>query len=289
MKNETNNNGLLSPTNWRTGTSSSLFRGLTEKDLEACREAGIECVEVCIFGNCFELEKKELEQFCRKLDLQGEKLGVEFWSVHLPFSRVLDISATDEAQRRTVIQINKERLEAAACFKPKKAVIHPSFEPIEENREEHLKICRESLKELSDYSHQLGIQLVVECLPRTCLGNTSEEIEKIIEGLDHIGICCDTNHLLKETTEAFIRKLGPRIVTLHVSDYDRVDERHWKPGLGVNNWNAIIGALAAHQYSGPWMFELRQPSPEKPITPADLKECWNSLLASYASSNSAYI
>lgn len=47
----------------------------------------------------------------------------------------------------------------------------------------------------------------------------------------------DTNHLLKDLTEEFIKNLGLKVVTLHVSDYDRIDERHWIPGKGVNDWN----------------------------------------------------
>jgi sugar phosphate isomerase/epimerase len=43
-------------------------------------------------------------------------------------------------------------------------------------------------------------------------------------------VCFDTNHLLKESSEDFARAVGPHIVTLHVSDYDGKDERHWMAG-----------------------------------------------------------
>ena len=54
-----------------------------------------------------------------------------------------------------------------------------------------------------------------------------------------------------------IVKLGRRILTVHISDYDFIDERHWLPGEGKNDWNAILAALQAVGYAGPFMYEVR--------------------------------
>ena len=59
-------------------------------------------------------------------------------------------------------------------------------------------------------------------LPRTCLGNCSNEIAELISVDSSLGICFDTNHLLIENPINFINKLGNRIVTLHISDYTTV-------------------------------------------------------------------
>ncbi|MCE7070813.1 sugar phosphate isomerase/epimerase, partial [Dyadobacter sp. CY327] len=75
--------------------------------------------------------------------------------------------------------------------------------------------------------------LNIECLPRTCLGNTSKEILQILDGIDNIGICFDSNQLLKESPKDFVKAVNKRIRMLHISDCDNVNERHWLPGKGI--------------------------------------------------------
>jgi sugar phosphate isomerase/epimerase len=50
--------------------------------------------------------------------------------------------------------------------------------------------------------------------------------------------------------------VGEKIVTLHVSDYDGIDERHWLPGEGCIDWQALRAALCEVGYDGVWMYEL---------------------------------
>jgi sugar phosphate isomerase/epimerase len=46
---------------------------------------------------------------------------------------------------------------------------------------------------------------------------------------------------------------------VHMSDYDFVDEKHWLPGWGDNNWNNIILSLIEAGYDGPFMYEVIKP------------------------------
>ncbi|MEC0204624.1 hypothetical protein P4H39_18635 [Paenibacillus lautus] len=64
---------------------------------------------------------------------------------------------------------------------------------------------------------------------RLCLGNTGWEIGNLLAADPRLGICCDVNHLLKEAPEDFIREQDKRIFTVHMSDCDGKDERHWMP------------------------------------------------------------
>mgnify|MGYP001366032461 CR=1 FL=1 len=271
---------------WKVGTSSSLFRRFGEKELIACKEAGVEYIELCLFARTFDLSKDALTSACQSLAQKAGSIGVKFWSIHLPFGNEWDISAPDEDFRKAIIQKLVELMESSACLKAQKAVIHGSFEPIHpDERSARLKACRESLSELSIAANRLGMQLAVECLPRTCLGNTTAEMLHIIEGIDLLGVCCDMNHLLTDKAEDFIKALGSRLVSLHVSDYDRVDERHWMPGRGLNDWNAIIEALEQIGYDGPFLFEVGRHDLSNPIRPADLKRCWDKLLEDYLSNS----
>jgi sugar phosphate isomerase/epimerase len=46
------------------------------------------------------------------------------------------------------------------------------------------------------------------------------------------------------------------IYSLHISDYDFVDERHRLPGDGVNDWSGIFRELERAGYEGPLMYEV---------------------------------
>lgn len=75
--------------------------------------------------------------------------------------------------------------------------------------------------------------------------------------------CYDINHIMREPGVDFIRAVGSRIATLHVSDCDDINERHWLPGEGILDWQAILKALKEVGYDGVWMYEV---SPEIPKT-----------------------
>ena len=63
----------------------------------------------------------------------------------------------------------------------------------------------------------------------------------------HVGICLDVNHVMERWKELpeIIARLAPRLRTLHISDYDGVDEMHWFPGQGIIDWPALMNAIRA--------------------------------------------
>ena len=192
---------------------------------------------------------------------------VEIFSFHLPFLpfEKLDPSAPDEALRISTVAIQKRMLDHAATAGAKVAVIHPSGEPYEEE-ERPLRVAqsKRSLAELCGYAETLGIRLAVENLPRTCLGRDSADMLELTSADERLVICFDTNHLLSEDPIDFIRKCGHKIVTLHVSDYDRLNERHWLPGEGNTDWPALVAALREVGYSGVWNYEVTtDPNPNQ--------------------------
>ena len=93
---------------------------------------------------------------------------------------------------------------------------------------------------------------------------TREEALEIIKRADikNLKICLDTNHFLKEKTEDAIMALGEEIKTLHVSDGDYINERHWLPGKGKIDWNAVIGALQKVGYEGVFNYEVDKQTAE---------------------------
>lgn len=253
---------------WDVGTSTSLIT--PDRDgIAACRQAGFDCMEVVLRGT----EPDPVAAAAPAVRWAAE-VGLRLHSVHLPYGWQWDVSQPDDAAREHAIVRHMQLLDEAAAWRPTAAVLHPSYEPIpDDDRKQRLAHCRDSLARLSRHAHGLGIQLCVECLPRTCLGNTGEEILYLVHGAPGLGVCCDVNHLFHETPQQFIRQVGEHIATVHISDNDGVDERHWLPGRGVIDWQAVIIALAETGYNGPFMFEARGKG-DVLVTPDDVMAWW---------------
>jgi len=225
--------------------NEEMFKGMSE--------AGISAVEISLpFELCSAIHYKELASLSKRFD-------ITLWSFHLPFQpfEQLDISSIQKEVREYTIGYWTELIKKGANIGIDKFIVHPSAEPIEEKRRsENLKYSMESLDRLAEIAYAEGAAIAVEDLPRTCLGNSADEIGKLISVNDKLRVCFDTNHLLLDDHISFIKKLGSKIITLHVSDYDFINERHWLPGKGKIDWKALVEALIKAEYKGVWMYEV---------------------------------
>ena len=197
--------------------------------------------------------------------------GLVMHSLHLPFSRELDISLADSHLRGATMAYQMELMKKGAAAGIPLFVIHPSSEPIaDEDRPARMAQSQESLSVLTDLAVSLGGTLAVEDLPRTCLGNCSAEMKELLSAHEALRSCFDTNHLLGEDAVAYVRTVGDRIVTTHVSDYDFLNERHWLPGEGKQDFLGILAALREVGYTGPWLYELGVAAPKTIVRPREL-------------------
>ena len=210
--------------------------------------AGIQAMELALSQN--ELEALD---FC-ELKAISDKYSVEIASVHLPCGKC-DVSKA-EAYDYT-LTVFEDIIKRASSVGIRRFVVHPSTEPIaDEERMQRLFSAKNCLSELADIADGYNSVIAVEVLPRTCLGKNSQEILELISLNDKLMVCFDTNHLLKEDSTDFIRNVGKRIVTTHISDYNFIDEQHWMPGVGKINWDKLIDTLLEVGYNGPWMYEV---------------------------------
>lgn len=231
----------------------------------ACREAGITHVEI-----------SDAVEIAPTLDFaaitaQAAQQGVTVASLHLPFSREKDISLTDSALREETVAYHAALMKKAAAAGIKTFVVHPSSEPITpEERPARMARSKESLALLTELALSLGVTLAVEDLPRSCLGNCAEEMLELLTAHPALRSCLDTNHLLGEDTAAYVRRVRDRIVTTHVSDFDFINERHWLPGEGKQDFLAILEALEQVGYNGPWLYEVGLGTPRSILRPRAL-------------------
>lgn len=237
-----------------------------DRDLFAsCREAGISALEIsCDYDRYQYLDYKEIRTL-------SEEYSVNLWSYHLPFVSYDQIDISKKELAEGTVSYWSELIKKASDIGIDKFVVHPSGGLVmDEEREERLKCSEDSLAKLADIAKTQGAVIAVEGLPRTCLGNTSDEINRLISVHEDLGVCFDSNHMLKETPENFVRKVGNRIITTHISDYDFVDEKHWLPGEGLINWTEVLKALKEIGYQGMWLYEISFKCPDTITRDRDL-------------------
>ena len=266
----------------KLGSSSCFFRSLEVEDLKAVKAAGINCIELSYRYEEY-LEVLDFPNRAEEYAKNAALAGLGIWSIHLPFSRQWDISSTDAEIRNQIIETNKRLIQAAGRIGIQTAVLHPSSEPIaQEEREKRLQLSREAILELQKTAAQAGVVLAVENLPRTCLCNQADEMIRLLDGTGAT-VVFDTNHSLQQDNVTFLKalaKAGLTVQSLHISDYDGVDERHRLPGIGINPWNSILDTLEEIGYRGPLMYEVSQkPKIGDPVTLEMLADNMKALVA----------
>ncbi len=240
--------------------------------LDSFARAGVACAEISLPG-------REYADFpYAAFAVHARDCGVEIRSFHLPFytDETVDPASLDPEIRRRTAELHAHYVRVAASMGAKIAVVHACLEPVADaDRAARLDASRESMAALAEVGAALGVTVCVENLPRSCLGNTAAELLSIVSCDPRLRVCFDVNHLLLESHADFLRAAGPLVATLHISDYDFVNERHWFPGEGKINWIALADGLDAIGYTDAFTYELGfRGSPKtvarsRDLTPAD--------------------
>lgn len=239
----------------QTGMSIELC-DITEQTFAECRESGLYGIDP---GLSKRFTTDTFAELLAAVQKQAEKYGVKIECIHLPYGSGWDISEAFEPQRTAAVKghIEVMRICREVCS-PKYFVLHPSTEPIaDRNRAEHFAHASESLAELSAFTDNL----LVENLPRSCLANTADELLRLVAPFKNVNVCCDLNHFLQETPQSALLKLREKVLHLHVSDNDGVNEKHFLPGDGVIDWTEVIETLCRIGYTGVFNYEVRKYPP----------------------------
>ncbi|MBQ8432747.1 MAG: sugar phosphate isomerase/epimerase [Clostridia bacterium] len=239
---------------------------ICEELFQQLREGGIERIEVSLrLDPSLALDFEEL----KRLSLA---YGVELWSFHLPFSPFAQIDPSRPDLTEDTLALHKLLIQRGTAVGITRYVVHASGEPIaDDERSARMDCAKRNLAALAAFAAERGAVVAVEDLPRTCLGRNSEEILELLDAHPALRVCLDTNHLLSESLTDFIGRVGDKIITTHVSDYDFVDERHWLPGEGLVDWPAVVEALKKANYQGAWIYELGLKCPKTLSRERDLE------------------
>lgn len=225
---------------------------LNEELFKQYRAAKIEKMELSINEGYQEIIDYKL------LKCYADKYGVELWSHHLPFT-AYDISSLDEEKRRLSVDTDVRLIKKVSADAGVKVfVVHCGGNPVSvdpDERKIRMDNAKKSLAVLNAAAKGSGAVIAVEDLPRST-GINSDEIKELLSVDESIRVCFDTNHLRSELPQDFIRKIGSKIITTHISDYEMFEEKHWLPGEGLVDWQEVIAAFKEVGYSGPWLYEV---------------------------------
>ncbi len=264
--------------NWPLGYSSPVHHHDDLSELRAriprFHEARVTCVETAItWGWDAETYTLYAEELKRLIGMWQDG-GIRVWSVHVPGGRTIDISHPDHAQAG--IDLVGGYMQVCAQMGVDKVVLHPSYEPIAgHDRAARIRTAQQSIRAL----YHPKVRMAIETLPRTCLCNTLAETVALLSPLKGIAhACVDVNHCHRDAPERVIAAVADQLITIHVSDDDGLDEKHWYPGQGVLNWNAILKALEDAEYEGCFLYELSG----KDEDPMLIRRNFDALLAAYA-------
>lgn len=271
----------------KLGLSTSFFgrRIPLPEEWEGLRKAGFDYAEVALLetGRSMEEWKEAVASY-----VNGAKsAGLELWTLHLPYGWETDVtmegikgavddSAGEDGKSASWVRILKPLIDQGCELGFRVFVLHASFEPIPDGeREQRLQNGNKNIRKLAEYVNHLGCELAIECLPRTCIGNSGEECMRLVENTT-AKICMDINHLFHEKPKEFIEKLGEKIITTHISDNDGVDERHLIPGRGIIDFPEAIRALDKVNPDIPFTFEIRN---APGITPGVIMQEFRNIIA----------
>lgn len=223
---------------------------LTEANFKTMQEGGMTAVELCCVKEPDKLDFKNVYALAKKY-------GIDVWTCHLPFQRNWSVVQMTEEDRKWAFDFQCMMIERGADAGVTRFVSHPSYViPETADREECLKQTKDAHFRLAEFAAERGAVIAVENMIPCCLGRTADELIDIINVNDKLRICFDVNHLLLDTHESFADKIKDKLITVHISDYDFENERHWFPGEGKIDWISVYKKLCDIGYEGAWMYEL---------------------------------
>ncbi len=205
-------------------------------------------------------------------------------SVHAQFGKEFDLSQLDEKGCREAIKKTLDAVKIAEGMDAPVIVVHPSAPPmLPSERSRRKERCLISLAMIGQTIASTGRRIALEYLPGTHLGNDIDELDWFIDrlGEDNFGICLDVNHLGERYPELpdMVRSIGSRLIEVHISDYDGVEEKHWKPGKGILDWPGFMQALNEINFAGLFILECEGDGDSLDAKLSDLGETFRWLVS----------
>jgi len=228
--------------------------------LEPIERIGFKCIEVWgVHPTHFDLDDSR-DVIALRDRLSAFRLRAE--SLHLPFSRELDISSPDPKVRAGAVRATIRRLKAGSKIPVEEVVVHPGHARQVGEEPRRYKMAVASLERICSAAKDLGIRVSVENLHsvgQLAFCDTLPKALHLVRSVEGFapGICVDTSHanLMGGVAEE-IEVCGASVRRTHISDNHGTDDDHLPPGDGQINWQAVLTSLGRISYRGTLMLEI---------------------------------
>ena len=189
------------------------------------------------------------------------------YSLHAPFADI-NIASPIRPLLNASLKRLKQSLVNANAIDAKLWVFHPGqrtgigqFYPGADFKQN----CN-SIQQLYKVSEEYGVNIAIENLPAKYwfLMNTPEEFLKMYRETNlPIGIVMDLGHAnLEKQIEPFFNLLADKIIHIHASDNNGVDDQHFGIGQGIIDWNWFSQTLKKNGYDKSVIVESMTRVPE---------------------------
>lgn len=263
---------------------------ITPQKMKYAKSVGIDYVEVSMSAFLdkslgFKFTAEEITEKVKAAKKAADEAGIKIWSVHMPFSKEIDLSLANEEERRKVVALHTAVLKYCKLLEPSVILFHPSyFLGLNERDTRKKQLIRsavelnkevKAIKAIMVIENMLGFELRVADRERPLCRSVEETVEIMNSLPSDIYSAIDMNHI--KNPEKLILAMGKRLKSVHIADGKGKKEDHFFPcsGEGENNWTEILKALDEVGYKGPFMYE----SAYKDVK--DMKICYDTLYQNF--------
>ena len=215
----------------------------------------------------WEKSQDELYEYFEPTKKAGNEAGVVLCQAHAAFP--FYVEGKDDLNEYLFMALEKN-IAICAYLDCPMLVVHSDNNP---SFDERKKINMELYKKLIPAAKKYGVKICIENLlgvfrdrPIEGVCARAEEAIMYIDALNAeagekiFGFCLDTGHanLVGTNMREYIKKLGDRLICLHLHENDRVYDEHTIPYTHVCpglDWESVIEGLREVGYSGALSFE----------------------------------
>lgn len=161
--------------------------------------------------------------------------GLDIDNIHCPYKDVNGLWSQDSSIRNRVVDTYYSYIDACAKHKIPHMIMHATDEGYACTE---MSLGVDSLIAISKRAEENGVKVAIE--------NTRdyEIIDFLLREIDSkfLGICYDSSHdwIHGQSEGDLLDKWRSRLLCTHLSDNNRVEDKHWIPGDGEVQWNKIM-------------------------------------------------
>lgn len=183
-------------------------------------------------------------------------------NLHVPYEECNMLWSENKHERDYIIKKHLEWINDCEKYKIPMIVMHVTKGYDVKKPNDH---GIEAIKVIVEEARRRNVKIAIE--------NTRIDtfIDVILDEIQSkwLGICYDSSHanLYSNNLTDILEKHGNRVIALHLSDNDKITDRHWIPNEGIIDFDILMSKLAQINYKGHLSFEVFPNKDKETISP----------------------